>query len=135
MPSTREKLIDWLAELPDNTEIGIEDMYLVAMIGTATQSFLVGDLTDESVQDHLEAYSTRRKEMMTRMLQIHEQCAEQETEEVAIIVTFEGYICGEPVFFTSNVDEAFTFKDRTQAGCFVAEFADLLLNPQVLDSP
>lgn len=32
MATTREKLIDWLADLPDNTEIGIEDIYLVAMV-------------------------------------------------------------------------------------------------------
>ena len=30
MATTREKLIDWLADLPDETEIGIEDIYLVA---------------------------------------------------------------------------------------------------------
>jgi hypothetical protein len=37
MASTREKLIDWLADLPDNTEIGIEDIYLVAMVGNRAQ--------------------------------------------------------------------------------------------------
>ena len=46
MASTREKLIDWLADLPDDTEIGIEDIYLVAMVGNRAQDFMVGDLSD-----------------------------------------------------------------------------------------
>ena len=74
MPTTREKLIDWLADLPDNTEIGIEDIYLVAMIGTKTQSFEVGDLSDESVQDHLKWFMGLRKEMMERMVEILKLC-------------------------------------------------------------
>jgi len=50
-----------------------------------------------------------------------------------MIVAFEGYICGVPEFFTNHETEAFRFKDREQAESFVAEFADALLNPQVLD--
>ena len=38
-------------------------------------------------------------------------------------------------FFTNDCHEAFRFKDREQAESFVAEFADALLNPQVLDPP
>ena len=48
MATTREKLIDWLADLPDNAEIGIEDIYLMAMVGSRAQSFMVGDLSDET---------------------------------------------------------------------------------------
>jgi hypothetical protein len=40
-----------------------------------------------------------------------------------------------PEFFTNDCHEAFRFKDREQAESFVAEFADALLNPQVLDHP
>ena len=135
MPTTREKLIDWLADLPDATEIGIDDIYLVAMIGTKTQSFEVGDLSDQSVQDHLEWFMGLRKKMMERMVEIHKAGAGIGTTEGVIVVTFEGYICGVPEFFINDVHEAFTFKDRAQAEDFITEFADALHNPQVLDCP
>jgi hypothetical protein len=135
MVTTREKLIDWLADLPDNTEIGIEDIYLVAMVGTRTQSFLVGELSGESIQIDLETFSGRRRDMMERMLEIHEAGSGIGTTEGVMIVTFEGYIRGVPDFFTNDATEAFRFKDKEQAESFIAEFADALLNPQVLDHP
>lgn len=52
-----------------------------------------------------------------------------------MIVTYEGYIRVGAEFFTNDVNEAFCFKDRAQAEDFIAEFADALLNPQVLDHP
>lgn len=73
MATTREKLIDWLADLPDNTEIGIEDIYLVAMVGNRTQDFLVGDLSDESIDIDLATFSGRRRDMMERMLIEHQR--------------------------------------------------------------
>lgn len=135
MTTTREKLIDWLADLPDDTEIGIEDIYLVAIIGSKSQSFLVGDLTDESVQRNLEWFVGLRKQMMARAVEIHEAFAGIDTAEGVIVATLEGYICGVPELFTNDVNEAFTFKDRKQAEDFVAEFAEGLHNPQVLDYP
>jgi hypothetical protein len=71
--------------------------------------------------------------MMARLRQIHDDAAGEETDEGAMIVTFQGYISGIPEFFTNDCHEAFRFKDREQAESFVAEFADALLNPQVLD--
>jgi hypothetical protein len=76
-----------------------------------------------------------RAAMMVRLLQIHDDAAGEGTDEGALIVTFEGYISGRPEFFTNDCHEAFRFKDREQAESFVAEFADALLNPQVLDHP
>jgi hypothetical protein len=76
-----------------------------------------------------------RAAMMARLLQIHDDAAGQGTDEGAMIVTLEGYISGIPDFFTADCNEAFRFKDREQAEAFVAEFADALLNPQVLDHP
>ena len=75
----------------------------------------------------------RRAAMMARLLQIHNDAAGEGTDEGAMIVTFEGYICGMPEFFTNDCHEAFRFKNRDQAESFVAEFAGALLNPQVLD--
>jgi len=77
----------------------------------------------------------RRDAMMARLLQIHEDAAGEGTDEGAMIVTFEGYSSGIPEFFTNDCHEAFRFKNREQAESFVAEFADALLNPQVLDHP
>ena len=71
MATTRAKLIDWLADLPDNTEIGIEDIYLVAMVSNRAQDFLVGDLSDESIDIDLETFSGQRRDMMERMVEIH----------------------------------------------------------------
>ena len=77
----------------------------------------------------------RRAAMMARLQQIHDHAAREGTAEGAMIVTFEGYISGIPEFFTNDCHEAFRFRDREQAESFVAEFADALLNPQVLDHP
>jgi hypothetical protein len=87
------------------------------------------DTTDNS------SVLTPRAAMMVRLLQIHDDAAGEGTDEGALIVTFEGYISGRLEFFTNDCHEAFRFKDREQAESFVAEFADALLNPQVLDHP
>jgi len=50
MPSTREKLIDWLADLPDNTEIGIEDEDLIVIIDAKARCFTVGALQAKAIQ-------------------------------------------------------------------------------------
>jgi len=76
-----------------------------------------------------------RAAMLTRLQQIHDGAQGEETDEGAMIVTLEGYISGIPEFFTNDCHEAFRFKDREQAASFVVEFADALLNPQVLDHP
>ena len=73
--------------------------------------------------------------MVVRLRQIHDDADGEGTDEGAMIVTFEGYISGIPEFFTNDCHEAFRFRDREQAESFIAEFADALLNPQVLDHP
>lgn len=135
MATTREKLIDWLADLPDNTEIGIEDEDLIVIINTKAHFFTVGALSDELLQSNLEAFIGRRGEMMTRLREIHDESAGDDTDEGALVVTFEGYIRGDPNLFTTDANEAFCFKDRAQAEAFIAEYADALMNPQVLDHP
>ena len=102
MPTTREKLINWLADLPDNTEIGIEDFSLVAMVGKRVQDFLVGELSDESIDLDVATFIARREEMMKRMIEIHDAGAGIETDEGTMIVTFEGYISGVVEFFTND---------------------------------
>jgi hypothetical protein len=76
-----------------------------------------------------------RAAMMARLKQIHDDAGWEGTDQGAMIVTFEGYISGIPEFFTNDATEAFRFKHRKQAEDFLTEFADALLNPQVLDHP
>lgn len=135
MASTREKLIDWLADLPDSTEIGIEDEDLVAIIDTKAHFFSIGALPAEAIEINLEAFSGVRRAIMARLLEIHEEGAGIGTTEGAMVVTYEGYMCGVPYLFTTDATEAFRFKDRAQAESLIAEFRDALLNPQVLDHP
>ncbi|HJP94517.1 MAG TPA: hypothetical protein VJ875_21325 [Pyrinomonadaceae bacterium] len=135
MATTREKLIDWLVDLPDSTEIGIEDEDLIVIIETKAHFFNVGALPAEAIQINLEAVIETRGAMVARLRQIHDDHKGQDTDEGAMIVTFEGYICGVPNLFTTDAEEAFMFKDKTQAQAFIAEFADALMNPQVLDHP
>ena len=85
--------------------------------------------------NHKNSVLERCAAMMARLQQIHDQAAGEGTAEGAMIVTLEGYISGIPEFFTNDCHEAFRFRDREQAEFFVAEFADALLNPQVLDHP
>ena len=73
--------------------------------------------------------------MMARLKHIHDDAGGEGTDQGAMIVTFEGYISGIPEFFTNDATEAFRFKNRKQAEDFLTEFADALLNPQVLDHP
>jgi hypothetical protein len=138
MATTREKLIDWLADLPDNTEIGIEDEDLIVIIDTKAHFFTVGQLPTEAIQINLDAAIATRGAMINRLREIHEESVGQDTDEGAMIVTFEGYICGDPNLFTTDANEAFCFKDRAQAELFIADFRDAplpLMSPQVLDHP
>lgn len=136
MATTREKLINWLADLPDSTEIGIEDEDLIVIIETKAHFFNVGALPAEAIEINLEAYVGIHKAMLARLLEIHEEGAQEGgTTEGAMVVTFQGYICGVPNLFNNDANEAFCFKDRAQADAFIAEFADALMNPQVLAHP
>ena len=107
----------------------------MAMVGSRAQSFMVGDLSDESIDNDLQTVIRRRGEMKERMREINEAGAGIGTTEGVMVVTFEGYVRGVPELFTNDVTEAFRFKDRKQAEDFITEFADALHNPQVLDYP
>src|ERR1044072_6361698 len=128
MSSTREKLIDWLADLPDNTEIGIEDEDLIVVIDAKAHFFTVGQLSHEAIQTKLVAVIGTREAMVERLRQIDDDHEGQDTDEGSMIVTFEGYVCGVPNLFTTDVEEAFCFKDRAQAEAFIADFSDALMN-------
>ena len=137
MATTREKMIDWLAELPDNTDVGIEQERLIVMIDNRAHFFEVGALSDEALESNMEAFLARRRAAMDRLQEIHDESVGEDTDEGAMIVTLEGYICGATNLFTKDANEAFCFRDRAQAELFIADFRDSapLIGPQVLDHP
>jgi|SRR5215213_9528595 len=92
-------------------------------------------LPAEAIQTNLVAVIATREAMVARLRQIHDDHVGNDTDEGAMVVTFEGFICGIPNLFTTDAEEAFCFANRAQAEAFIAEFADELLNPQVLDHP
>ena len=89
MATTREKLIDWLAELPDNIEIGIEDEHLIVIIDTKAHFFDVGALSDEALDSNMEAFLARRRAAMDRLREIHEESAGEDTDEGAMVVRWK----------------------------------------------
>jgi hypothetical protein len=137
MATNRERLIDWLADLPDSTQIGVEDEHLIVIIDTKAHFFDVGALSDEALESNMEAFLARRSAAMDRLQEIHDESIGEDTDEGAMVVTLEGYICGATNLFTTDANEAFCFKDRAQAELFIADFRDdaPLIGPQVLDHP
>ena len=101
----------------------------------------------KSIELSRATFIARRDDMMKRMVEIHDAGLGIGTDEGTMIVTYDGYISGVAEFltndagyisagtrlFTNDANEAFCFKDRAQAENFITEFADVLLNPQVLD--
>lgn len=133
--ASKDILIDWLNDVPDDAEIGIDvgqfgQLNLVAFRedGEADMWILALDSiplpADKSLLDE------SREEMMKRLQQIHPNGGE--TERGAIIVTIEGVLSGVPNLFSKNVDYAFTFKDSEQAAAFVDEFFDVLKHALIL---
>ena len=68
------------------------------MVGNRAQDFLVGDLSDESIDIDLATFSGQCRDMMERMLEIHKAGAGIGITEGVMVVTFEGYIRGVPEF-------------------------------------
>src|ERR1051325_12243446 len=112
MAVTREKMIDWLAELPDNTDIGIEEEHLIVIIDDRAHFFDVGTLSDEALESNMEAFLARRRAAMDRLQEINDESIGEDTDEGAMDVTLEGYICGAMNLFTTDANEAFCFRDK-----------------------
>ena len=131
MPTTREKLIDWIMNVPDDAEIGTDEegVTLLAIRGTNVHWLAVGRLP-YAKELYCEAIN---QAMLERLRQIN--AAGGDTDEGVVIVTLEGYVSGDHDLFVTDFYESFLFKDKEQAEAFITEFADELLNPQVLDYP
>ena len=131
MPTTKHELLDWLMDVPEDAEIGTDGagLALLAILGTNVHLLEVGRIPNA---DELYAEAINQA-MLERLRRI--DAAGGETETGVIIVTFHGYISGVPSLFSSDFNTAFVFKNKEQAEAFIAEFADELHNPQILDCP
>src|SRR3712207_3614359 len=131
MPTTKHELLDWLMDVPEDAEIGTDGagLALLAILGTNVHLLEVGHIPNA---DELYAEAINQA-MMERLRRI--QPAGGETGRAGIIVTFQGYISGIPSLFSTDFNTAFIFKNTEQAAAFIAEFADELHNPQILDCP
>ena len=134
--ANKEILIDWLGEVPDDAEIGID----VGQFGQLDLvAFLEGGETDMWILAldaiHLPAEEAdadaARKTMMDRLRQQRTQSGEP--EHGSIIVTMEGVVSGATNLFSTNFRDAFTFKHTEQAKALVDEFFDVLRHALILD--
>ena len=132
----KDVVIDWLKDVPEDAEISID----VGQFGQRDLvAFLEGGETDMWILA-LDAFTLpadkslldqRGEAMLKRLQQIHAEGGE--TEHGVTIVTLKGVLSGEPHLFSMNFEDAFTFKDRTQAESFVEEFFELLEHALILD--
>jgi hypothetical protein len=131
MPVNREAMIDWIMNVPDDAEIGTDDegVTLLAIRGRDVQWLAVGRLP-YAKELYCEAIN---QAMMERLRRIHAEGGD--TDEGVVIVTLEGYISGDGDLFVTDFYQSFLFKNREQAETFIAEFADELHSPQILDYP
>jgi hypothetical protein len=127
-------LIEWLTEVPDAAEIGIDvgqfgqlslnattengDMWILALAGIPLPG-------DKAIVDE------ERETMLGRLRQQRTQ--DGDTEHGSIIVTMEGVVSGNHDLFSNNFRDAFTFKDTEQARAFVDEFWNVLTHALILD--
>ena len=132
---SKEILIDWLGEVADYAEIGID----VGQFGQLDLvAFLEGGETDMWILAldaiHLPADKSlldeSRKQMMERLRQIHADGGE--TEKGVLIVTIDGVVSGDPDLFSMNVEKALTFQDTEHAKAFVDEFFDVIRHAVIL---
>ena len=133
---SKDVVIDWLGEVPEDAEIGIDvgqfgQLDLVAFFegGETDMWILALDAihfpTDKAI------YNASRERMMDHLREIHANGGETETG--VMIVTIEGVVSGDSDLFSMNVDKAFTFRDRTHAEGFIDEFFDVLRHALILD--
>src|SRR5687767_1562484 len=129
MPTTKHELLDWLMDVPEDAEIGTDGagLALLAILGTNVNLLEVGHIPNA---DELYAEAINQA-MLERLQRI--DAAGGETETGVIIVTLQGYISGVPSPFSTDFNSAFIFKNTEQAEALIAEFADELHNPQILD--
>lgn len=133
--ATKQFLINWLDEVSDDAEIGIDvgqfgqlDLLAVCEGGETDTWILALDSipypADKAIVEE------ERETMLGRLRQ---QRAQGDTEHGSIIVTMEGVVSGNHDLFSKNFRDAFIFQDAEHAKAFVDEFFDVLRHALILD--
>ena len=133
---SKDVVIDWLDQVPQDAEIGIDvgqfgQLDLVGFLEGGETDMWILALDSIPLPADKSLLDESRKEMMKRLHEIHANNGETETG--VMIVTIEGVMSGDSNLFSKNVDDAFTFKDTEQAKAFVDEFFDVLRHALILD--
>jgi hypothetical protein len=137
MATNKEELINWLAGVSNDAEIGIEigtfgQRALMAVCdseGETLRSVSLLEIGDVPYPEEQADAEASRERMMNKLRQLH---AGGKPEKGVMIVTIEGAISGAPDLFSMSVREAFAFKDRTQAKIFIDDFYDMLKHALIL---
>jgi len=134
--ANKEILIDWLGEVPDEAEIGIDvgqfgQRDLVAFLEGGETDMWILSVAAFTLPADKSLLDESRERMIERLRQIHVDGGE--TERGVIIVTIEGVLSGVSSLFSKNVEDAFTFKDTEQAKAFVDEFFNVIRHALILD--
>ena len=128
-PVTKQLLTDWLTEVADDAEIGIDVGEFGQLDLLAIRGNDVWILALESISYPAEKAETRER-MMKRLIEIHSEGGE--TEKGVVIVTNEGVVSGDPDLFSMSFDEAFTFRDRAQAQKFIKDSFDVIRHALII---
>lgn len=133
---SKDVVIDWLGEVPEDAEISIDvgqfgQRDLVAFLEGGETDMWILALDSFDLPADKSLLNESRQTMVQRLREIHAQGGER--EHGAMIVTIEGVLSGVPTLFSKNFDDAFTFKNTEQANAFVDEFFDVLRHALILD--
>ena len=133
---SKEILIDWLGEVADDAEIGIDvgqfgQRDLVAFLEGGDTDMWILALDAFTLPADKTMFDESREEMMKQLQQMHANGGTN--EDGSIIVTMEGVLSGATNLFSKSVDDALTFKDTEQAKAFVDEFFDVLKHALILE--
>jgi hypothetical protein len=133
---SKDVVIDWLGEVHKDAKIGIDvgqfgQLDLVAFLEGGETDMWILALDAITLPADQAIVDESRVTMMKRLREIHAEGGE--TKKGVMLVTIEGVVSGDPALFSTNFDEAFTFKDRSQAKAFIDEFFDVLRHVLILD--
>lgn len=130
-PVSKEMLIEWLNEVPDDAEIGIDvgqfgQLSLLAVLEGGDPDMWILALGNIPYPAEKPMLDELRAEMLKRLQQM------DQSDKGVMLVTIEGVVSGAPDLFSMSVHEGFKFKDRTQAKEFMDEFFDVLKHALIL---
>lgn len=132
----KEILIDWLGEVPEDAEIGIDvgqfgQLDLVAFLEGGETDMWILALDSIPLPADKAITEANRERMMDQLHEIGAQ--DSGREHGSIIVTMEGVVAGATNLFSKNFRDAVTFKDTEQAKAFIDEFFDVIRHAVILD--